>query len=437
MSTITQDRPLTRPSDRREHRHNLAFWLVGYAFAVTMAFSSLPTPLYVLYQARDGFSTFMITIIFAAYAVGVAGSLFLTGHLSDWAGRRRMALLAVGINVVSGVLFLTWTAVPGLIVARVVSGIGIGMLTATATAYLTELNSAARPGTGNTRSQVVSTAANLGGLGLGPLIAGLLAQYAGNPLVVPYLISEALMVLGAIALIGAPETAPIPERRPAYRPQRISAPCSGRPVFFAAATAAGMAFALFGVFTSVAPSVLASLLHDTSHAVAGAMAFAVFGAAAATQITLNRASRRFQIGLGLSGLLAGLGMVTAAVWIPSFWLLLAGGIVAGSGAGAAFRGSIATVIEITPPRARGEGLAGVFLGAYIGLAVPVVGLGVATLWLSMQVALLGFATLLAVVLLAVSPRLVGGPRALGRRGSSVPLPRPRAWCRRPHRRSSR
>lgn len=389
-------------------RHDSAFWIVGYAFAVTMAFSAVPTPLYVLYQARDHFSTFMITVIFAAYAVGVVASLFLAGHLSDWVGRRRMALLAIAVNMVSGLLFLLWPATAGLIVARVVSGVSIGMLTATATAYLNELHAAARPGGGTTRSEIVATAANLGGIGLGPLLAGLLAQYAGHALVIPYLASEALMLAGALALAAAPETANVLRGadRPAYRPQRVSVPEAHRPHFFAATVAGGAVFALFGVFTSVAPSLLAGVLHNHSHAVAGVVAFAVFGAAAVAQILFGRASRRAQVGLGIAAVLVGLALVTVSVWLPSFWLLLIGGIVAGAGAGTAFRGLVATVIEITPASARGEGLAGLFLGSYIGLAIPVVGLGVATLWVSMPVSVLGLAVVLAAVILAVTRRLL-------------------------------
>lgn len=400
-----------RPEVRRR-RYEAAFWIVGYTFAVTMAFSALPAPLYVLYQARDGFSTFMITVIFAAYAVGVVASLFLAGHLSDWAGRRRMVLLAVLVNMLSGVLFLAWPATAGLIVARLVSGVSIGMLTATATAYLSELHGRARPGAGRARSEVVATAANLGGLGLGPLLAGLLAQYLGHALVLPYLVAEALMLAGAVALAAAPETVTpdageLPGRRPPYRPQRVTVPAAQRPAFLAATAAAGVVFALFGVFTSVAPSLLAGVLHDHSHALAGMVSFAVFGAAAAAQIVVSRSSRRAQAGLGLAAVLAGLAMVTAAAWLSSFWLLLAGGIVAGAGAGAAFRGMVATVISITPQHARGEGLAGLFLGAYVGLAIPVVALGVATLWVSLQVAVLGFAVVLAAVVLTVARRVLG------------------------------
>jgi MFS family permease len=314
----------------------------------------------------------------------------------------------VAINMLSGVLFLVWPATAGLIVARLISGVSIGMLTATATAYLSELHAAARPGAGRTRSEIVATAANLGGIGLGPLLAGLLAQYAGHALELPYLVAEALMLAGALALARAPETATVlcGADRPAYRPQRISVPNAHRPLFLAAATAGGVVFALFGVFTSVAPSLLAGLLHNQSHAVAGIVAFAVFGAAAVAQILFGRVARQSQVGLGLAAVLAGLALVTAAVWLPSFWLLLAGGIVAGAGAGTAFRGLVATVISITPAEVRGESLAGLFLGSYIGLAVPVVGLGVATLWVSMQVAVLGFAIALTALGLAVVRRLL-------------------------------
>src|ERR1700759_456499 len=190
------------PSARR---HRAGFWLVAYAFAVTMAFSAIPTPLYVLYQARDGFGSLTLTVIFAVYAAGVAVSLLLAGHLSDWTGRRRMLAAAIAVNLVSGVLFLTWLSVPGLLAARLVAGISIGLLTATATAHLTELHRAGRAG-GPARSGGAgaagagATAANGGGIGLGPLLAGLLAQYAPDPLHLPYWVAEGLLVVGLLIL---------------------------------------------------------------------------------------------------------------------------------------------------------------------------------------------------------------------------------------------
>ena len=398
--------------------HRAGFWLVAYAFTVTMAFSAVPTPLYVLYQARDGFGSFTLTLIFAAYAVGVALSLLLAGHLSDWAGRRRMLAVAIAVNVVSGVLFLTWPTVPGLLVARFVSGVSIGLLTATATAHLTELHRAGRRegsvasrssgrsgGESGGRANAVSTAANLGGIGLGPLLAGLLAQYAPDPLHLSYYVVEGLMLVGLLGLALVPETVTRPDPRPAYRPQRVSVPAASRQAFWAAGATAAVMFSVFGLFTSLAPSFLAGTLHERSHALAGVTAFAVFGAAAVSQILLARVSLRRLLGLGIALLVAGLAAVTVAVWLPSLALLLAGGIVAGAGAGATFKGAVATVIGIAPEQARGEALAGLFLAAYLGLAVPVIGLGIATQYLSAPDALLIFVAALLAALAAVSRRL--------------------------------
>ena len=393
-----------RPAPRARRR--AGFWLVGLVFMVTMAFSAVPAPLYVLYAARDRFGPLMITVIFAAYAVGVIASLFLAGHLSDWAGRRRMAVTAVAVNVGSGVIFLLWPSVPGLLIARVVSGVSVGMLTATATAYLSELDAAGRGGMPRRRAEIIATAANLGGIGLGPLVAGFLAQYAGDPLAVPYLVFEALMLAGLLALALVPETVTPPQARPRYRPQRVSVPARHRQAFYAASAAAAAEFALFGLFTSLAPGFIAGTLHDTSHALAGAATFTVFGAAALAQIVASRLALKSQLAFGLLALVLGLTVITVAFWLASLVLLLAGGIVAGSGAGAAFKGSVTTVLGIARPEARGEALAGLFLAGYAGLAVPVLALGLATQLLSGRVAVLGFAVLLVAVIALVSRRLL-------------------------------
>ena len=387
-------------------RHAIGFWLAGYVFAITMAFSAVPAPLYVLYQARDHFGAMLVTVIFSVYALGVAVSLFLVGHLSDWLGRRRILLIAVGVNMVAGLLFIGWPTIPGLIVGRVISGVSIGMLSATSTAYLSELHAAARPGAPRTRAEMVAAAASLGGLGLGPLVAGLLAQDAGAPLQVPYLVFEAFMLAGCVALAAIPETVRPPEQRRRYRPQRIAVPAASRATFYAASVATAVAFALFGLFTSLAPGFIAGTLHDSSHVLAGAATFIVFGAAALAQIATSRTALRRQLGIGMGLLTIGLIGVTAAIWYPSLPLLLLGGAFGGAGAGAVFKGSISTVLGIAPAQSRGEALAGLFLAAYLGLAVPVLGLGLATQAFSARTALLGFSVVLAAVIALVARRLL-------------------------------
>jgi MFS family permease len=267
-------------ADRSRSRYGSGFWLAAAAFLTAMAFSTVPTPLYVLYQQRDGFSSFVVTVVFAVYAVGVMAGLLLAGHVSDWAGRRRVLIPALGIEVLAAVLFVLWPALPGLIVARLVSGLGIGMITATATALLRDLHALGRPQAGAGRFEVVSTAANLGGLGVGTLLSGALAQFVGYPLVVPYAVFAVLLVLAVVGVVAVPETVRRPPVRPRYRPQRVTFAHGDRVGAVMAAAGAFVGFAVFGLFTSLAPGFVAATLDHPSRLLAGVVPFVCFGAAA-------------------------------------------------------------------------------------------------------------------------------------------------------------
>jgi MFS family permease len=388
--------------------------VLALAFATAMAFTTVPTPLWSLYARRDRFSSLTVTIVFAAYALAVAASLFLAGHLSDWHGRRRVLMSALTLEILAGVVFLVWPSLPGLLLARVLSGLGVGGVTATAAAWLSELG-----GAGCRRAQVVTTGANLGGLGLGALISGALAQWASGPLRVPFAVFIGAMLLAWAALLVVPETRRRQSPRPRYRPQRVSVPARSRGRFFAAALGASITFALFGLLTSLAPSFLAGTLHQPSHALAGAVSFAVFATAALAQtLTASRTTQQL-LAAAIPVLLAGLGLLTLAVWLPtpSFGVFLAGDLVIGVGSGLMFKGAIATVAEVSSDEHRAEALAGLFLAAYLGLAGPVIGLGALTQIASTRVSLLVFAALLALGILAATPALLG-------RGRSYPSPQP-------------
>jgi len=376
--------------------HRVAFWAVALAFLLNMAFSAVPTPLYVLYQKRDHFSGVMVTIVYAVYAVGVIASLFLVGHVSDWLGRRRILIGSLFVNVASAVLFILIPSLVGLIVARVVSGVAVGMTTATATAYLAELHLRARPGASTKRPQLTAIAANLGGIGIGPLLGGLLAQFAPAPLRLPYIIVGATLFVLALLLTRAPETVPILEVLPKWHPQRVAVPSEGRRQFFAA-TAAGIAsFAVYGVFNSLVPSFLAGTLNESSHFVAGAVAFSAFAAGAIAQIALGRMDTLRMLRTSVPILLAGLALFTVGMWVPSLLIFILGGVLTGAGAGLVFRGALVAAGSTAPLASRAEVLSGFFLGSYVGLSVPVIGLGIATTHAPAREVMLVFVVLVAV-----------------------------------------
>ncbi len=316
---------------------------------------------------------------------------------------------------------MVWPALPGLLLARVLSGLGVGVVTATATAWLAELDSAGRPAHDHRRAQVIAAAANLGGLGLGGLIAGVIAQWLGHALTLPFLFLGGLIVLSLLAISFAPETREASSPRPPYRPQRVSVPPASRTRFFAAATGAAITFSIFGLITSLAPSFLAGTLHQPSRALAGAVSFVMFAAAALAQTLTGARPPRQLLATAIPALLTGTGLLTLAVWVPSpsLGLFLAGDLVAGAGAGLMFKGAIGTVGDISLPERRAEALAGLYLAAYLGLAGPVIGLGALTQVASTRVSLLVFSGLLALGIFAATPALLDGR---SHRASAQPQP---------------
>src|SRR5205085_3241913 len=162
---------------------------------------------------------------------------------------------------------------------RILSGLSAGIFTGTATATLVDLAPPDRRG----RATLVATMANIGALGTGPLLAGLLSQWAGSPLRLTFWVDLALLVPAVVGVWAMPE----PIARTSHtqlRPQALKVPRAMRSTFIQAALAAFAGFAVLGLFTAVAPDFLGQGLGVTSRAVIGLVVFAVFAASAAGQL---------------------------------------------------------------------------------------------------------------------------------------------------------
>ena len=361
------------PTRRRPAiRSPAAFWIITYLFAAIMLGTTLPTPLYVIYQARWHFSSGITTLIFGSYVVGVLAALLLAGRSSDQVGRRPVLFAALAFSAVSTVVFIVSPGVGWLFVARVPSGISTGLVTGTATAALTETYS----GSSSRYASMVATAANMAG-GLGPLIAGLFAQFGPDPTVLVFEVYLALLAVAATGLAFVPET--VGDRHKlSLRFTGLGIPPASRSEFIAAGVAGFAAFALLGLFTALAPSFLSDVLHEASHAVGGAVVFAVFGMAAAAQLLLARFPSRPVMLIGLTVFLAGLALVVAALSQASLALFLIGTIVSGVAIGAVFLGSLSTANRLAPAEIRGQVLSTYFVFLYVGITIPVIGVGLAS-----------------------------------------------------------
>jgi MFS family permease len=352
--------------------------------------TTLPTPLYELYRQQFGFSELMITVIFATYAAGVIASLVLFGRLSDQIGRRRMLLPGLALSAVSAVCFLTANGLPLLLVGRVLSGLSAGIFTGTATATLVDLTPPDRRG----RATLVATMANIGALGTGPLLAGLLSQWAGSPLRLTFWVDLALLVPATIGIWAMPE--PIARTsHPRLRPQAPTVPREVRSTFVPSALAAFAGFAVLGLFTAVAPDFLGQGLGVTSRALVGLVVFAVFAASAAGQVILQFIPERVAIPAGPGALIAGMGFLALGLAASSLTLLVLGGLIAGFGQGLSFRAGLAAVNERSPAAERGGVASSFFIVMYVAISLPVIGEGVLAQEIGLRAAGLTFAAIVA------------------------------------------
>lgn len=369
-----------------------AFALLAYAFAVIMIGATLPTPMYALYAERLHFEVLTTTIIFATYAAGVLAALITFGSWSDAVGRRPVLFVGILFALASSVVFLVADSVPLLLVGRLLSGLSAGVFTGTATAAVIE----AAPPHWQTRASAVATIANVAGLGGGPLLAGLLVEYAPQPLHLAFVVHTGLMILAAVAVLIVPETSP---RTGHIGIQRLSVPAEVRSVFVVAAIAAFACFAITGLFTSVAPAFVSDVVGIKNHAVAGAVASTILIASAVAQVFAGRIPPRRALVVGCAILIVGMVILAAALELSTLFGLIVAATVAGIGQGIAFSRGLAAVAERTPADRRAEVSSMYFVVAYVAISLPVIGEGLAAQHWGLRTAGVSFA--IAVGLLAV------------------------------------
>jgi MFS family permease len=329
------------------------------------------------------------------YAVGVLIALLGAGRSSDQVGRRPVLAAAILLSIASAVTFILAPSVGWLFLGRVLSGLSAGLMTGTATAALTET---ARPGSGR-HASLVATTANMGGLGLGPLLAGLLAQYAPQPTVLPFVVQLGLVAIAGLGLFVVPET--VTERSAlSLKFRGLGIPEAGKAEFIAAGIAGFAAFSLLGLFSSLVPTFLSGVLHDTNHAVAGAVVFLAFAVAACTQLAGSRLPSRPVMLAGLAVFLAALALIVAGLSAASMPLFLGGTVVSGVAVGAVFMGSLATANRVAPAETRGQVISTFFVFAYVGLTVPVIAVGFGSQAFGDFRAVLGCAIALATIAVA-------------------------------------
>ncbi|GAB3431296.1 MFS transporter [Flindersiella endophytica] len=332
--------------------------------------ANLPTPLYAVYRQEFGFSNVVLTLIFATYAIVLVPSLLLFGQLSDRFGRRRVVALGLGAAVLASVVFLLARGTVWLFVARGVQGAALGATAGTAAAALVELEPAADAA----RAAVGAVMGQAGGAAVGPVLAGMLAEWAPAPTVLPYLAGLVITAGVGIAVLRAPEPS---TPSGSWRLQWPSVPAGSRGRFAQAGLTGAAVWAVGALYLSVVPTYASQLLGTHNLALLGAITSCMLGVACVTQAFAVRSGltpRGTQLAAHAL-LVAGLAALVAAFPAHALGLVLLAALLCGLGVGFGYFGSQADVNQLAPAERRGEVTAAFITCIYTGVAVASITVG--------------------------------------------------------------
>lgn len=372
----------------------LGFVGAVYAFMIVMMGTTLPTPLYPLYSNVFQLSPLMITVIYAVYAVGVIGGLLVFGQLSDRIGRRYVLIPGIILSIISAIVFLFASNVGLLLLGRVVSGLSAGLFTSTATTTIVNL----APDDKKNQASTIASSVNMLGLGFGPLLCGVLAQYLPYALHLVFIVDIVLLIPAFIGIWLMPE--PIKDKQSfRIKVQKLSVPSNIRGTFIYAVIPVFVGFSMLGLFTAISPNFLGEILNIQNKAIIGLTVFLVFCASTVGQLLFKQKSDYSVLMLGSATLIVGVILVGISLLLSSYVLLLIGAIVSGLGQAFSFRAGLSTVNNVSPQDKQAEITSTFFTIAYIAISIPVVGVGLLQLGLAIQGAGLTFSII--VVLLAI------------------------------------
>lgn len=347
--------------------------------------TNLPSPLYELYRQQWNFSTVTLTLIFAIYVFFLIPSLLIFGRISDFLGRKPVLLLGLSLALSSSILFILAKNIFWLFLARSIQGIAVGIISGTATAALSEIQA------NKAKAALVTSTTAAGGGALGPIVSGILAQYSPWPTTLPFVVHISLIVPAILGILLTPETV----KRQKVKLFSIlyfnlNIPSKIRHLFAISSATAFVAWSIAALFMALVPSYLSTLLNIKNSAIGGSVVFAFLLTSLISQIIYRKAKFPELIPTGLFMLILCLISLIISVPLNSFYPFMFGTFVGGIGLGLAFLGSMVLVNEVAPTKKRGEVISAFYSILYLGVGLPIIGVGLLSQFIGLYLSILFF-----------------------------------------------
>ena len=344
------------------------------AVVLMMAGASAPSPFYPDLQASLGLQPWVVTAVFAVYAVALLVTLLVFGSVSDHVGRRPVVTAGFLLLAASFALFQGADTAAVLFDARILQGVASGLLLSTLSAAVADFEHPSRPDS----AAAANAIAPMVGLAVGAVVSGVILQVAADARLIVF---DALVLLSLLLAAGVwliPETAPRHEGLLASLRPRVAVPPVIRGVLARSAPAIFAGWATGGMFLSLGAAIMRTELGTTSHILQGLAIGALAGAGAAAAYVFRHRSARATTLYGTAALAGGtvLSLLALPTGSPTAYLIAV--VVAGSGFGTAFFGILRTIMPLLPAHERAEVFAAIFIVSYLAFGIPAVVAGLLT-----------------------------------------------------------
>jgi len=388
------------------------FVWVSFAMIVGVMGTALISPLYALYKETWQLQASDISLIYVIYMGGALCSLLFLGRLPDRAGFKRVmqaGLLLVLLGTV--VSMLAWN-MTSLILGRILVGVASSMLTTSATLGLSQLS---RPGQMQ-RVAMITGFLLAFGFGLGPLVGGIMGQWAPYPLVTTYIPTLLLGCIGFYALTRLALPASVQAEKPQPLHWRDALPkltwphSSDSKAFLLTSALPFLAFGVFGLYASMSPLFLDKLVPWHGPVVSGTAIAVILLASACVQILAGNVPTHW---CGLGGLLSlalSNALLMLNLWAGSATLFALGVALTAIGHGMSMLSGMGMINRIARPDNRSGLLSTYLVIGYIGSMVPMMAIGwIADHW-GMNVAVSSFCSFVVVLAVTVAALFFKHPR---------------------------
>lgn len=368
-------------------------WIAAWIVTAVFILSNSATPLYVRWQAAIGFSSATLTVIFAAYIVGLLSTLLVAGQLSDRYGRRPVLLPGLAAALVACLLFAGAHTVTMLIAARFLSGVAVGVVVTAGMAAVVDLGGPDR----RRQASLIASVSMVLGAGLGPLLAGGIALSLAEPVIPIFAVEFAVLLTALTAILVLPLQRHGTNADPGWRLHLPNVPRTNHRHLLFGIAIFGPGITATSFVLALGPSLLAHLLGVSSPLMAGGMACVMFLTATGVQFAARRLSVRTIFLCGATAtILSMMGIALAATSSNPVALVVAA-LLAGSGQGLGQLGGLTLIGLHVPGNHRAEANAVLNIGGYVPAGLMPVATGFVIDEVGLSFGAISFAAVLIVI----------------------------------------